>query len=32
MEYKKLEDATQSIEDYSKKVNQINQLGTVKQG
>lgn len=31
MEYKKLEDGLQSIEDYSKKVNQINQLGTVKQ-
>mgnify|MGYP004474211945 CR=1 FL=1 len=31
MEYKKLEDGLQSIEDYSKNVNQINQLGTVKQ-
>lgn len=31
MEYKKLEDGSQSIEDYSKNVNQINQLGTVKQ-
>lgn len=30
-EYKKLEDGLQSIEDYSKNVNQINQLGTVKQ-
>lgn len=31
MEYQKLEDGLQSIEDYSKNVNQINQLGTVKQ-
>ena len=31
MEYKKLEDGLQNIEDYSKNVNQINQLGTVKQ-
>lgn len=31
MEYKKLEDGSQSIEDYSKNVNQINQLGIVKQ-
>lgn len=31
MEYKKLEDGLQSIEDYSKNVNKINQLGTVKQ-
>ena len=31
MEYKKLKDGIQCIEDYSKNVNQINQLGTVKQ-
>lgn len=30
-EYKKLEDGLLSIEDYSKNINQINQLGTVKQ-
>lgn len=30
-EYKKLEDGLQSIEDYSKNVNQINELGIVKQ-
>lgn len=30
-EYKKLEDGLQSIEDYSKNINQINQLGTIKQ-
>ena len=31
IEYKKLKDGIQCIEDYSKNVNQINQLGTVKQ-
>ena len=31
MEYKKLKDGIRCIEDYSKNVNQINQLGTVKQ-
>lgn len=30
-EYKKLEDGLQSIEDYSKNINQINELGIVKQ-
>lgn len=30
-EYKKLEDGLLSIEDYSKNINQINELGTVKQ-
>lgn len=30
-EYKKLEDGLQSIEDYSKNINQINELGIAKQ-